>query len=195
MENAAFALLLAAGRGKRAGGPKAWLDCGGTTLLERQVRFLRGRFPPLAVAVSVQPLWLDRCRALDGGVHWVPVDPDLPPLAALQSLLEVLHDGRWAFLHHVDMPVWEGELFDALWARRADAERGGSEAVVPVHGGRGGHPVLLAPAALAALRALDPLAERLDRWLHGRPTLRVDVPQACVLENWNLPGNMRPFPG
>ena len=40
--SAARVLLLAAGRGRRSGGPKAWRPYEGTTLLEAQLSFFRG---------------------------------------------------------------------------------------------------------------------------------------------------------
>lgn len=175
--------LLAAGFGRRAGGPKAWLEHEGKTLLARQLEFLLRRFPPASVAVSVQRDWLERCRALDPRVLWVPTDPAASPLASLQALLGALPLTKWAYLFHVDMPVWEEELFYLLASHvpKADAH----EAVVPTHGGRGGHPVLLGPALAGPLAALDPAKDRLDRFLRSRRVHRVDVPHRAVLENWN----------
>ena len=52
--------LLAAGHGRRAGGPKAWQDYEGKPLLERQIEFLTKHFEPSAIAVSIQEEWKDR---------------------------------------------------------------------------------------------------------------------------------------
>lgn len=175
------AYLLAAGRGRRAGGPKAWRDCGGRPLLERQLDFLKGLFPSERIAVSIQGDWLERCRALDASVRWTAVDPDAPVLASLLALARALPLERWTFMHHVDMRVWERGLFEALAVRSREAE-----AVVPVHAGRRGHPVLLAPALKAALGGLDPALDRLDLWLRGRRVLEVSVPYPCAGDNWNL---------
>lgn len=177
------AYLLAAGRGRRAGGPKAWAVHEGQTLLERQAGFLLSR--SLEVAVSIQAEWLERCRAISRDVRWVPVDPDLPPLASLQALTKALPLSGWASLHHVDMPVWEAGLFDALESAL------GEEALVPVYEGKGGHPLLLSPALAGPLAALDPAKDRLDEWLRTRKVVRLDVPFACVRENWNA-GAPRP---
>ncbi len=167
--------LLAAGRGKRAGGPKAWLLHEGKTLLERQLDFLIPRFGAARVFVSVQQEWLPRCRALAPEVGWTAVDPDEQPIDALRALARAAGPADWTFVHHVDMPVWEAGLFDAL--RPADAD-----AVVPRVGGRRGHPVLLSPEGVRALET----AERLDAWLRSRRVLEVDVPYPCALENWNF---------
>lgn len=165
------ALLLAAGHGKRAGGPKAWQVRDGKTLLERQLAFLLSRFAPADVHVSIQAAWLDRCRAL-APVDWVPVDPDLPAFDSLLALREKAKRD-WSSVHHVDMPVWEPALWDAL--KPADCD-----AVVPAFEGRRGHPVLLAPRADLSKHS------RLDEWLRQATVLTVDVPFACVRENWNV---------
>ncbi|MFH2201548.1 MAG: nucleotidyltransferase family protein [Elusimicrobiota bacterium] len=178
--------LLAAGRGRRAGGPKAWLTHEGMPLLEKQVRFLLGRCAPARVAVTVQEEWLPRCRAeLHAEVRWTAVDPDAQPLRSLQALLAAAPVTGWTFLYHVDMPVWDDRLFDQLQERVPEAEAAGAEAVVPVKDGRGGHPILLSPDACGALGALDPDNDRLDYWLRNRRVDRAAVPFAAIHENWN----------
>ncbi|MBI5209365.1 MAG: nucleotidyltransferase family protein [Elusimicrobia bacterium] len=175
--------LLAAGRGERAGGPKAWADCGGKTLLGRQAEFLLGLFRPEDIAVAVQPGWLDRCKALDGRIRWVGVDPDAPSMASLQALLAASPVRRWGFVHHVDMPVWDRGLFELLAGSLPDPSS--LDALVCAHRGRRGHPAVISARAQAALLALDPATGRLDRWLDGASAATVDVPHACALENWN----------
>ncbi len=176
--------LLAAGRGRRAGGPKAWLPAHGKPLLERHLSFLCKRFPGDAVAVSIQEAWEGRCRLLAPEVRWTCVDPDLPALASLQALVRrsAPPQGRWAFVYHVDMPVWEPALFDALLARTPVSK---ADAVVPCFAGRGGHPLLVRAGGLEAIGKLDAATDRLDAWLRGRRVERLDVPWPCVVENWN----------
>lgn len=187
--------VLAAGRGVRAGGPKAWLPSEGSTLLERQLGFLLSLFTPGDIAISIQEAWLDRCRSLNAGVRWVAVDPGAPALASLQALLRASPPEGWTFVHHVDMPVWDAALFETLAANISTATHAKSpdviDAVVPVHGGRVGHPVALSRNAAPAVLGLDPSNGRLDAWLRGARVKTVEVPQACVLENWNT-GAPRP---
>jgi len=177
--------LLAAGRGKRAGGPKAWRDCEGQPLLERQLEFLRGLMPLESVAVSIQTDWLERCRTLAPAVKWVGVDPDAPALDSVLALARELPLDRWTFLYHVDMRVWEQELFQLLeWGIPA-AEAAGDEALIPVQDGRGGHPVLLSSTLKTPLAALDPSRDRLDLWLRSRRAAQAQVPYPCIHDNWN----------
>ncbi|MDD5627713.1 MAG: NTP transferase domain-containing protein [Elusimicrobia bacterium] len=176
------AYLLAAGRGRRAGGPKAWRLCEGRPLVERQLDFLRRLFPARSVAVSIQGEWLERCRALEPRAAWVPVDPDAPALAAVLALARALPMRRWTFLYHVDMRVWEPGLFRLLAARTVRIR---AEAVVPVQGGRRGHPVLLSPRLRDGLLALDPARDRLDLWLRARRVAEAGVTYPCIHDNWN----------
>jgi CTP:molybdopterin cytidylyltransferase MocA len=178
--------LLAAGRGRRALGPKAWLEHQGVPLLEKQLSFLLGRFKASDIRISIQSEWLDRARALSSGVQWVCADPDLPALASVQALSESQQrSAEWTFLYHVDMPVWEEALWRVLEDRALRAAD--ADAVMPVFDGRGGHPVLLSAGVLLDLRGLDAGKDRLDHWLRSRSVLRVPVPFPCVLENWNTP--------
>lgn len=177
------AYLLAAGKGSRAGSPKAWQLHAGRSLLETQVEFLSQLVLPGQIAVSIQPDWRPRCLELQPDVQWVDVDPGATPLGALQTLLRQAPLSRWSFLHHVDMPVWETGLFEQLVAATHSEA---ALAVIPVHKGRGGHPVLLAPACHAQLLALDPREDRLDHWFRRVPVARIEVPYACIHANWNL---------
>lgn len=165
--------LLAAGRGKRAGGPKAWLERDGRPLLQRQLDFTRSL--GLKTVVSIQHDWRERCLELDSSASFVPVDPDAPAMASLQALLKSSSSAP-ALVWHVDMPVWEKGLIDAL------AAAGGT--AVPVHDGRRGHPVSLSAADAEAVLELPQDTGRLDEFLRGRAK-EVPVPYPCIHENWN----------
>lgn len=168
--------LLAAGRGKRAGGPKAWGPYAGKTMLEAQLGFLSTVTPPENIDIAIQGEWLDRCRALSPRVNWVAVDPDAAPLASLQALLKASPRAR-SFVLHVDMPVFDLRVWKALEAVPGDA--------VPAYEGKRGHPVLLAPETLDEAARLDPKTGRLDELLRGRPVTEVSVPTDVILANLN----------
>lgn len=170
------AYLLAAGHGTRAGGPKAFKLTNGQTMLERQIGFLLTIFKAEDIAVAIQETWLTNCRRLDASIHWIAVDPDLSPLASLQSLMKRSPIVDWASLHHVDMPVFDKTLF--IPARDA-------EAIIPSFEGKKGHPVLLSRKLQEPILALDPGTDRLDHFLRGRTTAIVEVSSAVVLANEN----------
>lgn len=175
---AAQVFLLAAGHGRRAGGPKAWIQTGGKAALERHLEFLDGFLPELTV--SVQEDWLPRCRRLSELVRWVATDPDRPPLASLQALLSARRSDAPGFVYHVDMPVFDRSVWTALLKGCGEAD-----AAVPVVEGRRGHPVLLAARLYAGVLQLDPERDGLDRFLRTRQVAQVPVDCAAVLKNDN----------
>ena len=117
------------------------------------------------------------------------MDPDASPLSSLQLLTRQLPLARWTFLYHVDMPLWVEKVFSQLQAAipssKGLSEVASPDAIVPTHGGRGGHPILLSPRLALELQKLDPLADRLDHWLRQRQTLRLELADSVILENWN----------
>lgn len=177
--------LLAAGNGRRAGGPKAWREFQGKALLERQLDFLLKRGEPENIAVTIQDAWKERCRALNPQIRWVAENPGETPLYALQALLREAPFKDWVFLYHVDMPVWEESVFSALEARISIAESAGAEAIVPLFKGRGGHPALLSAPLRSAAAGLDPRSDRLDLWLRSRKVDRIETGREAVVKNLN----------
>ncbi|MDE2512189.1 MAG: nucleotidyltransferase family protein [Elusimicrobia bacterium] len=170
-------LLLAAGHGKRAGGPKAWGNHGGTTLLEAHLDFFREFLAPSDLSITIQNEWGDRCRSISSDTTWVAVDPDASPLNSLQKLIEASSPIR-SFVLHVDMPVFDQSVYEALWNVEGDA-------IVPTYERRRGHPVLLSPSAMNEIKRLNPLTDRLDSWLRQRNALEVAVSTDIILRNHN----------
>ncbi len=170
-------LLLAAGRGRRAGGPKAWGPYEGTTMLEAQLAFFRGLVGDKSISISIQKEWRERCSVLSPGATWVPADPDAAPLDSLQKLIAASPAAR-SFVLHVDMPVFLRGVYEALW-------NAGADAAAPAFGGRRGHPILLTPKALDEVAALDPAKDRLDAWLRARRVAEVPVESGVIHLNLN----------
>lgn len=166
--------LLAAGRGRRAGGPKAWLELEGKSLLERHLEL----HPDAAVAV--QEDWRERCHLLAPRAFFVGVDPDAPAFSSLHALLKAVPPAGPAFVLHVDQPVWEPAVF-----QRLAASIGAADAAVPTFGGKRGHPVLLSEKTLDTAAKLDPRLDRLDEFLRTREVVEVAVPFASVTKDWN----------
>ena len=151
--------LLAAGRGRRAGGPKAWMPYNGKPLLEAHLGFFRDLVGGARISIAIQEEWRSRCQALSPESIWVAADPDAHPIDSLQKLIIASPAAR-AYVLHVDMPVFDKSVYEALWKTSADV-------VTPTFGGRPGHPVLLSPQALAEISSLDSAKARLDVWIHG----------------------------
>ncbi len=174
--------LLAAGQGKRAGGPKAWLQVDGEPLLKKQIDFLLGLFDPERLTVSIQEDWLAKCRMINERVKWVAVDPEAAPLASLQALIKASPMVRWSFVYHVDHPVFEQAVFQMLLRETANAK---ASAFVPVSDAKRGHPLLVSHGLGPKILELDPAKDRLDAFMRTQTVSEVLVPFPCVLENWN----------
>jgi nicotine blue oxidoreductase len=167
------AIILAAGQGRRMGGPKALLPAGTLSFLAHAC-CLYAR-PGIEAVIAVLGAETDRVRREAGippGVE-VVVNPGWP-----QGMLSSVWRGLDAaealsadavLLHPVDHPLVEPSTVD----RVADALAQGAFAAVPTWEGRRGHPGGFGRAAFADLRAAPPergarvvLASRESRVVH-----------------------------
>ena len=150
------AVILAAGRGARVGGPKALLTLDGETFLARVARLLRR--PGVERVTAVVGHEADRVR------HEAGLPPDVGVVVnaryaegMLTSILAGLADAEAGgadaiLLHPVDHPLIDPATLDAVVAALAQ----GATIAVPSHGGRRGHPAGFARGAWASLRAAAP---------------------------------------
>jgi CTP:molybdopterin cytidylyltransferase MocA len=151
------AILLAAGEGRRIGGPKALLRIGGETFLSRCARLLSR--PGVDRLVLVVGHEAERVCAMAG----VPRDALRVTNAAyreggmLSSILRGLDaadatGADAALLHPVDHPLVAESTVDQVVAALA----GGAEIAVPSFAGRRGHPGGFARATWGLLRHAPP---------------------------------------
>jgi CTP:molybdopterin cytidylyltransferase MocA len=144
-------LVLAAGEGRRFGRPKALVELGGETLLDRAVRVLRdGGCDGTVVVVTAPGLAGASDRAPGAGVV-VVTNPDWR--SGMGSSLRVglgSVNGDAAVLMLVDTPGIGAEVVRRLLA----AHRGGATVAVATYAGRPRNPVLLARAHWAEAVAL-----------------------------------------
>lgn len=153
------AVVLAAGRGSRAGGFKPGLDCGGVPLLVHTVRAFAGVCDTVWVVTGHRG---DEVAALVAGEPGVEVvtNPDwtLGMFSSVQAGVRKVTSDRF-FLTPGDLPLLEAGV-----VRRLNDTPG--DLVSPVFDGQGGHPVLLhrrwvdlLTAAPGSSRLRDLLAE------------------------------------
>lgn len=143
-EALAAAIVLAAGEGRRMGGPKALLVVDGLTLVERHVARLREVGVPEIVVVVRPAVAPAIARA---GVRAV-VATTCSQACSLAAGLAALRPGGTVLVTPVDAVPAEPATIAELLARRA-----GAIAATPERDGAGGHPVLVDAAALAAVYA------------------------------------------
>lgn len=133
-------IVLAAGRSKRLGQPKALVDAGGYPLIARLVRRLRQRRDVSITAVTNDDLLADVILACPS-IH-VVLNPEPEQgrtgsiRCGLASILE--RNGRLpkrVIIAPIDRPGWDLTIFDALVNAK--------ESSCPVWNNRGGHPIVL----------------------------------------------------
>ena len=150
------AVVLAAGRGRRAGGPKALLSIAGETFLERAAALLLrpGVGPLVAVLGHEAERVRGAARLPAGAIVAVNEAYDEGMLGSVLVGLRAAQDaGADAVLvHPVDHPLVAPETVDRVVA----ALLAGAVIAVPSHAGRRGHPGGFARAAWPALREASP---------------------------------------
>ena len=180
-------VVLAAGRGRRAGGPKALVRVGGQPWWQIQHHRL--------LDAGCRPFWVISPEVRTGfaGDPGAPADliesaPDSPMFESVRRGVE--HTTRAGLPPHIFvLPVDVPAASRATWADLAAAAATG--AAVPVFDGRRGHPVCLSAPWLE--RVLLPrllIAARLDELIAGDRT-EVPVTDPSVIMNLNTPDDFR----
>lgn len=176
-----YAIIPAAGHSRRMGTPKLLLPLGGRTVLSRLLDALDR--PGIAWRyVVVRPDDDALAREAEGHGTTV-VRPDVAPpdmRASVQAALDFIEarhspapDDGW-LLVPADHPVLDGAVIDALvteWRTAADD----CEILVPVCGGRRGHPTLFRWRLAATVRDL-PADAGINRLLHDRAAKVRELP-------------------
>lgn len=197
------AVVLAAGLGRRLGGPKAALQVRGQWLLPRLIQQLKDGGAGRVVLVLSPPA-LDAIAnlGLPGADQEVVVeDPDRGRTASIQAGLAVCEPDCAVLIHPCDIPFITAAAVRPL-IQAWNKEQPTPWLVRPVSGGgHGGHPLLLDPALREEVMALGPdqalrillqthRHRRLDlRWTGDPgPFLDVNTPeQLTLLESLLLP--------
>jgi molybdenum cofactor cytidylyltransferase len=147
------AVVLAAGEGRRMGGPKALARLGGSTFLTAVLkRFDRSDVSARIVVLGASADRVASAAGLPEAVRVVVNDRHADGMltsvwAGLDEAERLEADA--VLLHPVDNPLVEPETIGAVLAALAD----GARIAVPSHAGRRGHPAGFAREAWPALRA------------------------------------------
>jgi CTP:molybdopterin cytidylyltransferase MocA len=203
MSGRVTSIILAAGGGKRLGGPKAlllWPAGKGPESPRAGKREL-----PLAIAhaearlasESERVLVIARgpvIRALLGHVRpnldliVSDMADDLGPAGSIAVAVKRLEDAPLVLITPVDTPPARPETTARLLARMDEADA--PLAVRPRAGGRAGHPVLLRPEALDAYRSASPPVLRDHLRALGPRCVEVDVDDPAVRIDLNTPADV-----
>lgn len=180
-------VIAAAGRGRRAGGPKALRSWAGEPLAVHVARtFLAAGCPRVVVVVGAGAAELEPALGALARTSAVRADPDAPMLASVLAGLAVVPeaDRLGVLVHTVDAPRVAPATVRRLAAARADEPE--ADGWVAAFGARRGHPLWLAPARALELRGARPdHPDGLRGWMRARGLriVPVETGDAAVLDD------------
>lgn len=180
------AIVLAAGASRRLGHPKALVDLGGSSALERILRALRDGAVTRGVIVVGEHGAQLRAAFDPAPLVWVDNPaPDAGRTGSVQCGLTATDPADDVLLWPVDRPFATAEVVAALRAARAADPSPSTGWYAPVASGRRGHPVLVRAELRAAILAAAPDAS-LREVLHGSGRARLDVPAGDASLHFDL---------
>ena len=180
------AILLAAGESRRMGSPKPLLDWGGRTLIEYQIAQLQQAGAAEIVAILGHRADEVKQAAEQPGVRIVVnqryAEGRASSLRAGAAAIDAAADDA-VVVAGVDQPRPAGVIRRLVQELAAS----GNRIVVPVHGGRRGHPVVVAGALLPELREVSEESQGLRAVLarHEADILEVPFDSTLVLLDIN----------
>lgn len=194
---AATAVVPAAGRSRRMGRPKLLLPYRDSTVIGSLVAALRaGGVGEVVVVAASYAGRVARWARREGLAVAVNPDPSRGMLSSVRAGVTALGGaaalaarGGPLVVAPADLPALRPATVADLLARFSAS---GAPLAVPVHGGRRGHPLLVAPELVAEIDLLDPavgLRQLLAR--HPAEVLEVETGDAGVLRDVDTPEDFR----
>lgn len=149
------AVILAAGASTRMGAPKALLEIGGETFLDRLIGVFSSPCHPVIAVLGYDAARI-RAGMLRSAQASVTVNPtpEMGMLSSLQAgLAAVPGDCRSVFFHPCDMPLIQASTLRRLLTALARCPQE-TFAAVPSYKGMRGHPVLIRSSSIPSFLAL-----------------------------------------
>ncbi|MFZ5432882.1 MAG: nucleotidyltransferase family protein [Calditrichota bacterium] len=177
------AVILAAGRGRRIGEPKALLPLHGSTFLEHIVNTIRSAGITDIAAVVSDPLYERVAKTLPDCAVVVNPNPDGDMLSSVRIGLKNSDVVRGVFIVPVDHPFVEVNTYRRLMTALTEYP---NHVVIPEYNGSGGHPILVPSSFTKILHSMRTVSA-LNRAIKesGLEIVRTPVNDAGILKNVN----------
>jgi len=186
-----WAIVLAAGESRRMGAPKLLLPLDGQTVIEAVLASVKAFGPDgILVVVGAEAGAVQEKAKTYGALIVVNLNYHQGMLSSVQCGFRQLPlEAEAALVFLADQPRIKPQVAEAL----VKAFRSSSQGIIlPVHGGRRGHPLLLSTRFRTELESLDPavgLRQLLDR--HPGEILEVPVDDPAILRDLDTPEDYR----
>lgn len=182
-------VILAGGKGERAGGPKGLIEYNGRPWLEVQIREYRDRGGSEVIVVLgyEHERYFEKIPSLKAERTFINHRPELGQFSSIQLGLSQV-SAEAAYVLPVDVPISD----ESVWHSLAVQLRENTMACVPEWQGRGGHPVLLSRSFINKVVSA-PSDDRLDSQIKSLPhdlvkRIAVEDMRVCMninsLEQW-----------
>ncbi|MCX6136194.1 MAG: nucleotidyltransferase family protein [Ignavibacteriales bacterium] len=179
------ALILAAGRGRRAGTPKLTMRTDGKSYLRTiGMRLLECGIGPVAVTVAAEfEAWAS--NEIPGAIVVVNPDPDRGMMSSIAAAVPAMPRTKGIMMIPVDHPFVAEKSYLAL---RTEFEKNPHRIVKPSYEGKAGHPVIV-PWTLAEKIPANDMEGGLQMFLHrsGVEICIVSVTDQGIVQNMNGP--------
>jgi molybdenum cofactor cytidylyltransferase len=190
-------LILAGGESRRMGSPKALLELGGETFLDRLILILSQSCSPVIVVLGYEPQRI-KAGLSYAGMATLVTNPDYKrgQLSSLQCGLAAVPSGAEGVMFTpVDHPAVRPSTVAQI-ARRFHERSPQELLVVPRSQGKRGHPVCVAHSLIPEFLSLPPEAQARDViHRHLEQTAYVDVNDPGTLEDVDDPEAYRRLEG
>ncbi|HEU4885776.1 MAG TPA: nucleotidyltransferase family protein [Longimicrobium sp.] len=186
-------IVLAAGRSRRMGEPKALLRAGDETFLQRAVQALREGGCAYVVVVTARlddetaRTIAEEAAALDAGIAVNPAAESQQADSLRIGLMALPPEARAAVVAPVDVPDVSGALVRALIEAHG---RTGAPVALPARGGRHGHPVLFDRRVFGELMRPD-LPQGARTVIHAHAAELAEVPVDALSPDLDTPEDYR----
>lgn len=187
------AVILAAGSSGRMGQPKALLPFDNLRCFARKLADDFYAFGCSRVIMVTNSEVIEKVPTVSYQLGKIDIilntNPDLGRFYSLYLALQTI-ENQYVFMTNVDNPFADVDILELLWQNALQADY-----ICPSYEGKGGHPVLLSPTIVNAIKAETKTDANLKDYLNRFGKQYIPVTNGLILANINTPEDYETFIG